>query len=215
MQLEKRGYKISLMVNKLNQDLISSLIANNSKVLDIGCGNGDLLLHLEKTKNINGQGIEISPKGVQESVSKGLSVIQGDADIDLINFPNNAFDIVILSHTLQATHKPKEVLTEMLRIGKKCIISIPNFGYWKYRLQMLLLGIMPITKTLSAPWYSTPNIHLCTIKDFVNLCEILNISINGAFRNTTYSIKKINKPNRYINNLLSIEGIFVLSNNIK
>ena len=215
MQLEKRGYKISLMVNKLNQDLISSLIANNSKVLDIGCGNGDLLLHLEKTKTINGQGIEISPKGVQESVSKGLSVIQGDADIDLINFPDNAFDIVILSHTLQATHKPKEVLTEMLRIGKKCIISIPNFGYWKYRLQMLFLGIMPITKTLSAPWYSTPNIHLCTIKDFINLCEILNISINGAFRNTTYSIKKINKPNRYINNLLSIEGIFVLSNNIK
>ena len=203
------------MVNKLNQDLISSLIANNSKVLDIGCGNGNLLLHLEKTKNINGQGIEISPKGVQESVSKGLSVIQGDADIDLINFPNNAFDIVILSHTLQATHKPKEVLTEMLRIGKKCIISIPNFGYWKYRLQMLFLGIMPITKTLSEPWYSTPNIHLCTIKDFINLCEILNISINGAFRNTTYSIKKINKPNRYINNLLSIEGIFVLSNNIK
>ena len=215
MQLEKRGYKISLMVNKLNQDLISSLIANNSKVLDIGCGNGDLLLHLEKTKNINGQGIEISPKGVQESVSKGLSVIQGDADIDLINFPDNAFDIVILSHTLQATHKPKEVLTEMLRIGKKCIISIPNFGYWKYRFQMLFLGIMPITKTLSEPWYSTPNIHLCTIKDFINLCEILNISINGAFRNTTYSIKKINKPNRYINNLLSIEGIFVLSNNIK
>ena len=215
MQLEKRGYKISLMVNKLNQDLISSLIANNSKVLDIGCGNGDLLLHLEKTKNINGQGIEISPKGVQESVSKGLSVIQGDADIDLINFPDNAFDIVILSHTLQATHKPKEVLTEMLRIGKKGIISIPNFGYWKYRLQMLFLGIMPITKTLSAPWYSTPNIHLCTIKDFINLCEILNISINGTFRNTTYGIKKINKPNRYINNLLSIEGIFVLSNNIK
>ena len=215
MQLEKRGYKISLMVNKLNQDLISSLIANNSKVLDIGCGNGDLLLHLEKTKNINGQGIEISPKGVQESVSKGLSVIQGDADIDLINFPDNAFDIVILSHTLQATHKPKEVLTEMLRIGKKGIISIPNFGYWKYRFQMLFLGIMPITKTLSEPWYSTPNIHLCTIKDFINLCEILNISINGTFRNTTYSIKKINKPNRYINNLLSIEGIFVLSNNIK
>ena len=202
------------MVNKLNKNLISSLIMNNAKVLDIGCGNGELLYHLEKTKSINGQGIEISPKGVKESVSKGLSVIQGDADIDLVNFPDNTFDVVILSHTLQATHKPKEVLIEMLRIGKKCIISIPNFGYWKYRMQMLFFGIMPITRTLSEPWYSTQNIHLCTIKDFINMCESLNISINEAFRNTTYSIKKINKPNSYMNNLLSIEGIFVLSNDI-
>ena len=102
----------------------------------------------------------------------------------------------------------------MLRIGKKCIISIPNFGYWKYRMQMLFFGIMPITRTLSEPWYSTQNIHLCTIKDFIVMCESLNISINEAFRNTTYSIKKVNKPNSYMNNLLSIEGIFVLSNDI-
>jgi methionine biosynthesis protein MetW len=199
------------MTNQLNESLISSLIENNAKVLDIGCGTGDLLYYLEKKKNINGQGIEISQKGVQESVSKGLSVIQGDADIDLVNFPDNAFDVVILSRTLQATHKPKEVLIEMLRIGKKCIISIPNFGYWKYRLQMLFYGIMPMTKTLSEPWYSTPNIHLCTIKDFINMCEILNISINATYRNTNYKIKKINNPNSYTNNLLSIEGIFVIS----
>ena len=199
------------MTSNFNEKLISSLISNNSKVLDIGCGNGNLLYHLEKTKNINGQGIEISSRGVQESVSKGLSVIQGDADIDLKNFPNGAFDVVILSHTLQATHRPKEVLIEMLRIGKKCIISIPNFGYWKYRMQIMFFGIMPITKTLSDPWYSTENIHLCSIKDFIKLCETLNISINEAFRNTSYSIKKISKPNSYINNLLSIEGIFVLS----
>ena len=200
------------MVNKLNKKLISSLITKNAKVLDIGCGNGELLYHLEETKSINGQGIEISSKGVQESVSKGLSVIQGDADVDLKSFPDNAFDVVILSHTLQATHQPKEVLTEMLRIGKTCIISIPNFGYWKYRAQMLFLGIMPVTKTLSEPWYSTENIHLCTIKDFLGLCELLNISIVKAFRNTNYTIKKINKPDSYINNLLSIEGIFVLTN---
>jgi len=199
------------MVNQLNENLISSLIENNAKVLDIGCGTGDLLYYLEKIKNINGQGIEISQKGVQESVSKGLSVIQGDADIDLVNFPDNAFDVVILSRTLQATHKPKEVLIEMLRIGKKCIISIPNFGYWKYRLQILFYGIMPMAKTLSEPWYSTPNIHLCTIKDFINMCEILNISINATYRNTNYKIKKINNPNSYTNNLLSIEGIFVIS----
>ena len=200
------------MTNKLNEKLISSLITKNAKVLDIGCGNGDLLNHLEETKNIHGQGIEISSQGVQESVSKGLSVIQGDADIDLKSFPDNAFDVVILSHTLQATHKPKEVLIEMLRIGKTCIISIPNFGYWKYRAQILFFGVMPAAKGLSEPWYSTENIHLCTIKDFIKLCELLNISINKAFRNTNYSIKKINKPDSYMNNLLSIEGIFVLSN---
>jgi len=201
------------MTNTLNKNIISSLITKNSKVLDIGCGNGDLLYHLEETKNVTGQGIEISSKGVLESISKGLSVIQGDADIDLKNFPNNAFDIVILSHTLQATHKPKDVLIEMLRIGKVCIISIPNFGYWKYRAQMLFLGVMPIAKELSDPWYSTENIHLCTIKDFLKLCEHLNISITKAFRKTNYNIKKVNKPNSYMNNLLSIEGIFVLSNN--
>lgn len=199
------------MTNKINQDLISSLINNNDKVLDIGCGNGELLSFLEKTKNIQGQGIEISHLGVKESVTKGLSVIQGDADEDLVSFTNNTFDVVILSDTLQATHKPKEVLKQMLRIGKRCIICIPNFGYWKYRLQILFYGIMPVTKTLSEPWYSTPNIHLCTIKDFINLCNSLNISINKAYRNTQNNIKKIEKPDSYFNNLLSTEGIFILT----
>ncbi|MDG2000665.1 MAG: methionine biosynthesis protein MetW [Alphaproteobacteria bacterium] len=199
------------MTNKINQNLISSLINNNDKVLDIGCGNGDLLYYLETTKNIQGQGIEISHLGVKESVTKGLSVIQGDADEDLVSFTDNTFDVVILSDTLQATHKPKEVLKEMLRIGKRCIICIPNFGYWKYRLQILFYGIMPVTKTLSEPWYSTPNIHLCTIKDFINLCNSLNISINKAYRNTQNNIKKIEKPDSYFNNLLSTEGIFILT----
>ncbi|MFP6779688.1 MAG: methionine biosynthesis protein MetW [Alphaproteobacteria bacterium] len=202
------------MTNKINQDLISSLINNNDKVLDIGCGNGELLSFLEKTKNIQGQGIEISHLGVKESVTKGLSVIQGDADEDLVSFTNNTFDVVILSDTLQATHKPKEVLKEMLRIGKKCIICIPNFGYWKYRLQILFYGIMPVTETLSEPWYSTPNIHLCTIKDFINLCNSLNISIDQAYRNTHNNIKKIEKPDSYFNNLLSTEGIFILTKKI-
>ena len=202
------------MTNKINQDLISSLINNNDKVLDIGCGNGELLSFLEKTKNIQGQGIEISHLGVKESVTKGLSVIQGDADEDLVSFTNNTFDVVILSDTLQATHKPKEVLKEMLRIGKKCIICIPNFGYWQYRLQILFYGIMPVTETLSEPWYSTPNIHLCTIKDFINLCNSLNISIDQAYRNTHNNIKKIEKPDSYFNNLLSTEGIFILTKKI-
>ena len=199
------------MTNILNQNLISSLITHNDKVLDIGCGNGELLYFLEDNKSIQGQGIEISHQGVKESVSKGLSVIQGDADEDLINFPDHAFDIVILSDTLQATHKPKKVLEQMLRIGKKCIICIPNFGYWKYRLQILLYGKMPVTKTLSEPWYSTPNIHLCTIRDFINLCEHLNISINESYRNTKNNIKIIRNPKSYLNNLLSTEGIFILT----
>ena len=204
--------KINFLYKDLiNQNLISSLINNNDKVLDIGCGNGELLYYLEKTKNIQGQGIEISHLGVKESVTKGLSVIQGDADEDLVSFTDNTFDVVILSDTLQATHKPKEVLKQMLRIGKKCIICIPNFGYWKYRLQILFYGIMPVTKTLSEPWYSTPNIHLCTIKDFINLCNSLNIEINKAYRNTQNNIKKIEKPNSYLNNLLSTEGIFILT----
>ena len=199
------------MTNIINQNLISSLINHNDKVLDIGCGNGELLYFLEDNKSIQGQGIEISHQGVKESVSKGLSVIQGDADEDLINFPDHAFDIVILSDTLQATHKPKKVLEQMLRIGKKCIICIPNFGYWKYRLQILIYGKMPVTKTLSEPWYSTPNIHLCTIRDFINLCEHLNISINESYRNTKNNIKIIRNPKSYLNNLLSTEGIFILT----
>ena len=201
------------MTNLINQNLISSLINNNDKVLDIGCGNGELLYFLEKTKNIQGQGIEFSHLGVKESVSKCLSVIQGDADEDLINFPDHIFDIEILSDTLQATHKPKEVLEQMLRNSKKCIICIPNFGYWKYRLQILFNGVMPVTKTLSEPWYSTPNIHLCTIKDFINLCKSMNISITEAYRNTKDNIKVIKNPNSYLNNLLSTEGIFILSKN--
>ena len=199
------------MNNKLNENLISSLIKNNSKVLDIGCGNGSLLQYLETKKNINGQGIEISHTGVQECVSKGLSVIQGNADTDLIHFPNNAFDIVILSRTLQATHKPKDVLYEMLRIGKKCIVSIPNFGHWKCRLQILFEGKMPMTKSLSSQWYETENIHLCTIKDFVEICKLLNIYIEAAYTNNEYKIKKLNNPDNFLNNLLSKEGIFVLT----
>ena len=137
--------------NKISQNLISSLIKENAKVLDVGCGDGSLLVFLENEKKINGQGLEISHEGVKTCLSKGLSVLQGNADIDLTNFPKKSFDYVILSRTLQATHKPKEVLKEMLRIGKKCIVSIPNFAHWKCRLDLLLKGEMPMTKTLSEP----------------------------------------------------------------
>ena len=201
--------------NKISQNLISSLIKENAKVLDVGCGDGSLLVFLENEKKINGQGLEISHEGVKTCLSKGLSVLQGNADIDLTNFPKKSFDYVILSRTLQATHKPKEVLKEMLRIGKKCIVSIPNFAHWKCRLDLLLKGEMPMTKTLSEPWYQTPNIHLCTIKDFIKICNSLNISIDKAFSiSESGSIKSIKKAESFYNNLFSVEGIFVISQKI-
>ena len=200
---------------KMSQKLISSLIKNDTKVLDVGCGDGSLLIFLENEKKINGHGLEISHQGVQECLAKGLSVLQGNADTDLTNFPENSFDYVILSRTLQATHKPKEVLKQMLRIGRKCIVSIPNFAHWKCRLDLLIKGEMPMTKTLSEPWYQTPNIHLCTIKDFIAVCNSLNISINKAFRiSESGSIKSIKKPESFYNNLFSVEGIFVISQKI-
>ena len=201
-----------MLNNKISQNLISSLIEENCKVLDVGCGDGSLLIFLENKKNINGQGLEISHEGVKTCLSKGLSVLQGNADTDLVNFPKNSFDYVILSRTLQATHKPKEVLKEMLRIGKKCIVSFPNFAHWKCRLDLLLEGVMPMTKTLSEPWYQTPNIHLCTIKDFIKICELLNISVDKAFRlSERGSIKTIDTPESFYNNLFSVEGVFVIS----
>ena len=201
-----------MLNNQISQNLISSLIEENCKVLDVGCGDGSLLSFLENKKNINGQGLEISHEGVKTCLSKGLSVLQGNADTDLVNFPKNSFDYVILSRTLQATHKPKEVLKEMLRIGKKCIVSFPNFAHWKCRLDLLLEGVMPMTKTLSEPWYQTPNIHLCTIKDFIKICELLNISIDKAFRlSESGSIKTTDRPESFYNNLFSVEGVFVIS----
>ena len=200
---------------KMSQKLISSLIKNDAKVLDVGCGNGSLLTFLENEKKINGHGLEISHQGVQECLAKGLSVLQGNADTDLTNFPENSFDYVILSRTLQATHKPEEVLKQMLRIGKTCIVSFPNFAHWKCRLDLLLKGEMPMTKTLSEPWYQTPNIHLCTIKDFIKICNSLNISIDKAFRiSESGSIKSIKKAESFYNNLFSVEGIFVISQKI-
>ena len=201
-----------MLNNKISQNLISSLIEENCKVLDVGCGDGSLLIFLENKKNINGQGLEISHEGVKTCLSKGLSVLQGNADTDLVDFPKNSFDYVILSRTLQATHKPKEVLKEMLRIGKKCIVSFPNFAHWKCRLDLLLEGVMPMTKTLSEPWYQTPNIHLCTIKDFIKICELLSISVDKAFRlSESGLIKTIDTPESFYNNLFSVEGVFVIS----
>ena len=176
--------------------IISGLIENNTRVLDVGCGDGTLMKYLKDKKNVDTRGLEISKKNVQDCISKGLSVIEGNAEKDLHQFPNLSFDFVILSQTLQAFLDPENVISELLRIGKKAVVTIPNFGYWKVRIHLLLKGTMPITKNLPNEWYNTPNLHMCTIKDFVNYCNKKNI--------------KINSTNLSYNNLFSQLGIFVI-----
>ena len=157
--------------------LIESLINVNSKVLDIGCGDGGLMAQLEKNIKSKTNGIEVSAYLAQKAIAQGFNVVQGNAEKDLNQYSSKSFDYVILSQTLQAMIQPKEILLELLRIGGKAIVSFPNFGHWSVRLQLLLLGKMPVTQGLPYAWYETPNIHFFTIKDFQNLCQELNIII--------------------------------------
>src|ERR1700719_627093 len=159
--------------DELRRDLrlIADMIEPHSRVLDIGCGDGALLAYLARMKAVDARGIELSQSGVNAGVRHGLSVIQGDADRDLEAFPNGAFDVVVLSQTFQATRQPRLVLEELLRIGKRAIVSFPNFGFWRIRLSLFFRGRMPVTETLNNSWYNTPNIHLCTLRDFVALCD--------------------------------------------
>ena len=156
------------------------MIEPGSRVLDIGCGDGALLAYLAREKGVDGRGIELSQSGVNACVRHGLSVIQGDADRDLDAFPNGAFDVVVLSQTLQATRRPRHVVEELLRIGKRAIVSFPNFGFWRIRLGLLFRGRMPVSELLNHPWYETPNIHLCTIRDFVVLCDEIGAGIERS-----------------------------------
>ena len=160
--------------------LIADMVAPGSRVLDVGCGDGALLAHLVHTKGVDGRGIELSMDGVKFCVNHGLSVIQGDADTDLKDYPSDAFDYVILSQTLQAMRAPREVLLDLVRIGKHAVISLPNFGHWRIRAWLLFFGQMPVTQRLGHQWWNTPNIHLCTITDFVDLCRDLDIVIEDT-----------------------------------
>ena len=161
-------------------NIIANLIEANSKVLDVGCGDGELMDYIYKNITKDIRGIEISKNNVQKCIEKGLTVIEGDAEKDLKQFPNSSFDYVVLSQTLQAFLDPENVINELLRVGKKAIVTIPNFGFWKVRLHLLFKGTMPVTKNLPNEWYDTPNLHMCSIKDFKNYCNKRGIQINSS-----------------------------------
>ena len=190
--------------------VIADLLPKNTRVLDVGCGDGSLMNLLEKEKNIEVRGLELDQDNVQQCIHKGLPVIQGNAETELNQFPKQSFDYVVLSQTLQAFYQPDKVLRELLRIGKSVIVSIPNFGYWKVRTSLLFFGKMPITKTLPNTWFNTPNLHMCTIKDLFNYCEDQNITIKKVIGVNENKISLIKKNNLEIKNLFSKLGVFLI-----
>ena len=191
--------------------VIADLLPNNVRVLDVGCGDGSLMSLLTKEKNIEARGLELIEDNVKKCIYKGLSVIEGNAETELHQFPSQSFDFVILSQTLQAFYNPEKVLKDLLRIGKSVIISIPNFGYWKVRTSLLFFGKMPVTKTLPNKWFDTPNLHMCTIKDLFDFCLEKNIKIDSAIGIHENSTSEIKKSNLELKNLFSKLGIFLLS----
>ena len=190
--------------------VISDLIEDNKKVLDVGCADGTLMQFLKENKNINVRGLEISKEKVQECIAKGLTVIEGNAEKDLKQFPDKSFDYVVLSQTLQAFLSPEIVLDELLRVGKKAIVTIPNFGNWQVRLHLLFKGTMPITKSLPEQWHSTPNLHMCTIKDFVNFIKFKEIKMIKTLALNNNNVSNITNNNLGTKNLFADLGIFLI-----
>ena len=190
--------------------VIANLIEKDRRVLDVGCGDGTLMKFLQDNKNIDCRGMEISKNKVQKCIEKGLTVIEGNAEKDLIQFPDKSFDYAVLSQTLQAFLDPELVINELLRVGKKAIVTIPNFGYWKVRLHLLTKGTMPITKTLPDEWYNTTNLHMCTIKDFVYFVKSRNFKIFKSLALNDKSVTLINNNNLGFKNLIADLGIFLI-----
>ncbi len=196
---------------RIDLKVVAGFVTKGARVLDVGCGDGALLKRLEDEKEVDGRGIELSQKGVNEAVARGLSVVQGDADHDLATYPDHAFDFVILSQTLQATYNPRLVLEELLRIGRQVVVSFPNFGNWRIRRQFLLRGRMPITEDLPYHWYDTPNIHFCTVRDFVGLVAELDAKVEKAvalYGNGRVMNRVVRLP---LWNILADQAIFLLS----
>ena len=192
--------------------IISNLIKKKSHVLDVGCGDGILMEYLCNEKNVNIRGIEISKSKVQNCIAKGLTVIEGNAEKDLQQFPDKSFDYVVLSQTLQAFYNPEQVIDNLLRVANKAIVTIPNFGYWKVRIHLLLKGTMPVTENLPNEWYNTPNLHMCSIKDFFNFCNKRKIELYKSIALNGEKTSIINKKNINLKNLSSELGIFLIKN---
>jgi methionine biosynthesis protein MetW len=190
--------------------VIADIIEKNKRVLDVGCGDGTLMKFLKDNKNIDCRGMEISKNKVQKCIEKGLTVVEGNAENDLIQFPNKSFDYAILSQTLQAFLNPELVINELLRVGKKAIVTIPNFGYWKVRLHLLIKGTMPITKTLPDEWHNTSNLHMCSIKDFVYFSKNRNFKISKSLALNNDNITFIKDSNLGYKNLIADLGIFLI-----
>ena len=195
---------------RVDLKIIADMVAPGARVLDVGCGDGQLLAYLGLEKGVDGRGIDWSMAGVSACVAQGLSVIQGDADTDLRDYPTAAFDYVILSQTLQATWEPRTILEQMTRIGRRGIISFPNFGHWKVRLDLLTGGRMPVTEMLGYQWYDTPNIHLCTIKDFRALCDELGIVVDKSISLDSRGRPQAWAADSALANLLGAQAVFQL-----
>jgi methionine biosynthesis protein MetW len=191
--------------------LIAEMVSPGARVLDVGCGDGTLLRLLSEKRGVDGRGIELSQAGVNSCVAQGLSVIQGDADTDLVHYPDLAFDFAILSQTLQATYSPRHVLEQLLRIGKRAVVSFPNFGHWRVRAQLLFGGQMPLTDNLPDHWYNTPNIHLCTIKDVRGLCKDVGARVERAVALNAYGRKLGVAMPALAQNLFGEQAVFLLS----
>jgi len=198
------------MIMKEEFKIIANSVQKDKSILDVGCGDGELMKFIYENISKRIRGLEISKDNVQKCIQKGLTVIEGNAEMDLQQFPSNSFDYVILSQTLQAFLNPEKVISDLLRIGKTSIVTIPNFGFWKVRFNLLFKGTMPVTKTLPNEWYNTPNLHMCSIKDFVNFCNNRKINLFKSLALTNNKVSSINKFNLNFKNLTSELGIFLI-----